>query len=264
MKNEIRNAVVGFAVACLLTTGALAQDIVSVDGEWRATLDTNGTGQITNLFNQGGNLDNLFETLWYEASNFTGGVSARVENMYSRVSQNIGANSASFSMLRNDGRMDLDILVNMISGPNGGARFSLTWTFNGQGTEGLKGFTYADLDVNASAGGDTAMFDVASQSIVQSDAPVTIYFGGTQNYKSWEIQTFAGLRNALDGGRGQLTNSGGGGSADWTAALSSELVTLDAGDSLTLTFQIGSLVPAPAALALLGMTGPVGFRRRRR
>ncbi len=252
----------GLLAAALLANGAQAQDIVSTDGEWRATLDSNQTGQITNLFDNGGTRDNLFEALWYEASNFTGGVSARVESMYSTISSNIGANSASFSLMRSDQLVRLDVNVNMISGPNGGALFDLTWT--NMGNRGpFKPFAYADLDVNGSAGGDDASFDVGSMSIIQTDAPVTIYFGGTQNYKSWEIQTFAGLRNDLDGGRMQLTNSGGGNNADWTAALSGALVILDNEDSMTFTFLLGGLAPAPGAIALLGLAGLARTRRRR-
>ncbi len=262
MKNAIRNGVVGFGVACLLSTGALAQDIVSTDGEWRASLDTNGTGQLINLFDNGGTRDNLFETLWYEASDFTGGFSRRIETFYNRTSSNIGANSASFSLMRSDGTVRLDVDIDMISGTNGGALFSLTWT--NMGPRGaFKPFAYLDLDVNASAGGDDAMFDVASMAIIQTDDPVTIYFGSTQNYKSWEIQTFSGLRQALDGGRSQLTNSGRVINGDATSALSGALVILDNEDSMSFTFLIGGLAPAPGAIALLGLAGLARTRRRR-
>jgi hypothetical protein len=254
--------ITGLAVAALLASGAYAQDITSADGEWRATLDSNGTGQITNLFNLGGSTDNLFETLWYEASDFTGGLTQRVENIYTNTSSVIGADSASFALMRVDGLIRLDVNVNMISGANGGARFDLTWTNMGP-TSLFKPFAYADLDVAASAGGDSALYDASIQSIVQSDDGVDIFFGGTQDYKSWEIDTFADLRTALDGGRSQLLGAGGGSEMDFTAALSGAEALLFDEDSLTFTFQIGGRVPAPGALALLGFAGLAGTRRRR-
>jgi MYXO-CTERM domain-containing protein len=257
----------GLALATVATPAAVAQDISSADGLWRATLDPfapgTGTGQITNLYTPASSTtDNLFETLWYEASDYTGGVSARVESIYTNISSNIGADSASFALMRNDGLMQLDVNVSMIDGAAGGARFSLTWTNMGSAPESVKGFAYADLDIDGSAGGDNASWDAAKQSILQSQVG-SIYFGGLESYAAWEITTFSSLRTALDGGVTELASAGGGTNADFTGAISGNAMVLGSGESMTFRFQLGGPVPAPGALALLGLAGLTGTRRRR-
>ena len=69
--------------------------------------------------------------------------------------------------------------------------------------------------------------------------------------------------NNLDAGITQLANAGGGIDSDFTSGLSSEELDLAPGSSLSMTFQIGGLAPAPGALALLGLAGLAGGRRRR-
>jgi MYXO-CTERM domain-containing protein len=261
MRNA-RWATVGLLGLALTAPAALAQDISSPDALWRATLDTNGTGQITNLYTPSSSTtDNLFETLWYEATD--GGLSTRIEGNYTNTGSVVGANSASFSLVRNDGVFGLDVAVNMANGAGGGAQFALTWTNLSSSTRVHKAFAYADLDIAGSAGGDDSAW--TGSAIYQSEAGSGIYFGNLQAYKSWEITTFASLRTALDGGIAQLANAGGGVSADFTGAISGFETTLAPGDSYTFRFSLNSDgTPAPGALALMGIAGLVGTRRRRR
>ena len=87
----MRKSVLSLAVVALLVPAASAQ-ITSPDGMWAGTIDGNNTGQLTGVAFLGN--DDLFETLFYEASD-PGGVTQRVEANYGPISQIIGANSPS-------------------------------------------------------------------------------------------------------------------------------------------------------------------------
>lgn len=258
----MRKALIVLLTVGLLAPAAFAQ-IVSPDGVWFATIDPNNTGQITALDRAG--TGELFETLFYEASDANGGLTWRVENNYQPVSQNIGPNSASFVSMRSDGNIRLDTVVTMLSGASGGA--SITTTYTNVSADGrvkrLKPFIYADLDVNGTFGGDFAQYLGASNAIEQSDSGDVMWMGGAQVYKSWEIQVFAGLRTSLDNGTDQLTNSGGGGPDDFTGALAGAAVVLEPGQSVSLHVGIGGAgIPEPATLTLLGL-GTLALIRRR-
>ncbi len=236
------------ACVALVASSGLAQIITSPSGDWSATLDAGApsgrNGQLTNLSgpNGGNGLDNLFETLWYEATTSGGMLTRRVETMYSQTSENIEANSASFELLRNDGRLQLDVSIDMLDGPTGGAMHDLLWTNVGADPIDVKPFAYADLDVDGAFSGQDSRWLFGTQAVDQIN-PMTggrIWFGATGGpYKSWEIAIFAGLRDALDGGVAQLSSSGGGGGADFSSAVSGQAITLQPGDAIRLRFGIG-------------------------
>lgn len=235
------NTAIAIGAACmLLPAAARAQAISSPDGEWRATLDAAGHGQITNLFNADGSTDNLFETLWYEVSDTTGGVSSRIETNWTVSDSSNDASSATFSATRNAGGMTMDGTLTMLDGEaEGGALYSFTFTNTGTEAEEFNVYLYVDLDVSASAGGDAAMFDTEANAVAQSDA-TTIFFGSTDAYASYEINTFAGLRTALDAGLDSLSDSGDNpGPADLTCALSGVGDILAPGESFNITLGIG-------------------------
>ena len=122
---------------------------------------------------------------------------------------------------------------------------------------------YADIDAEPGAGGDSAAWLPGPMAIEQSDSLALWWMGGAGPYKSWQIDTFAGLRTALDGGVNQLTSAGGGGPADWTAALAGASVRLEEGDSVSLHVGIGGAgIPEPTTLTLLGL-GALALARRR-
>ncbi len=247
------------------------QDITSPDGMWRATLDSGAPsgpiGQIVTLFGPWApDVDNLFETLWYEASSANNQFTWRVEDNYDSIFQNVGPHSAQFSAIRNDEQIRLDVEVTMLNGSSGGAQFDLQYTNIGDREGSFKPFAYADLDVAGTFGNDFAEFLDGPGAVEQRDldAGKTLWFGGMGPYKSWEIDLFPVLRGALDAGRSQLISSGGGGPDDFTAALAGEKVLLGPGDSVRISFGLGGVgIPAPGALALLGLAGLVGTRRRR-
>ena len=252
------------AVVCLVSP-ASGQIITSPDGMWTGTIDPNFTGQLTGVALFGN--DDLFETLFYEASGANGNMTWRVEQNYNPVSQNIGANSATFRSMRNDGRIRLDTSVVMLNGPSGGALFRMTYTNvdPAGGTERLRPFFYADIDADPGAGGDSAQWLAASNAIEQFDIGALWWIGGAEVYTGWEIETFPALRTVLDGGVSSLSNAGGGGLADWTGVLSGALVSLNPGQSVSMTVGIGGAgIPSPASISLLGLGALILTRRRRR
>ena len=224
------------ATVCLIST-ASGQVISSPDGIWTGTIDPNNTGQLTDITFNG--LDDIFETLFYEASTGSGGFTWRVEQNYAPVSQNIGANSATFRSMRFDQKIRLDTSVVMVNGPSGGAIFTTTYTNVGTIPEELQPFFYGDIDANGTFTGDSAQWLPASNAIEQTDAGALWWMGALEVYTGWEIDTFVLLRNALDSGVINLLNSGGGGSADWTGALSGPLVSLNPGASVSMTVGLG-------------------------
>ena len=268
VQGVLKKGVVVAAVMALIVPAAVAQDITSPNGDWRATIDPNFTGQITNLFGPWAPAtDNLFESLWYEASTTSDQRTIRVEQNYTAISQNIGDHSATFQLRRNDGLVRLDVLIEMLDGASGGAQYEL-WYTNESGEElGFKPFVYVDYDVGGSVQ-NLADWLVQEQALEQSNPAngKVVWLGGKGPYKSWQIGTFSGLRTLLDDGVEQLTSSGGGGGqvADWTAAIAGQKILLGDEDSLHFSFGMGGAgIPEPATLGLLLVGGLVALRRRR-
>ena len=225
------------ATVCLIST-ASGQIITSPDNMWTGTIDPNSTtGQLTGITVNG--VNNIFETLFYESSDGSGGFTWRVEQNYSPVSQNIGANSASFVSMRNDGRIRLDASVEMLNGLSGGALFITTYTNVSTTVENFQPYFYADVDADPGFGGDSAQWLAASNAIEQFDTGALFWIGGAEVYTAWEIDVWPILRSALDAGVNNLLNSGGGGLDDWTGALSGPSVSLSPGESVSMIMGVG-------------------------
>ena len=238
------------SAACvfLLASTGLAQ-ITSPDGLWVATLDNAAggrNGQITDLSgpNGGGGADNVFESLWYEATSTGGMLTRRVEGNYNQVSENIGAHSATFELLRNDGLLRLDVSLDMVDGPTGGLLHELVWTNVSNNAIDVKPFAYVDLDVDGAFPGQDSRWLLGTSAVEQTNpgSGAIIWFGSTGHpYKSWEIAPFALLRTDLDNGTAQLRSSGGGVGDDFSSAVSGVSLTLQPGESNRLKFAIGGV-----------------------
>ncbi len=115
----------------------------------------------------------MFETVWYDATPAnTGGLTERVEYNYTPVSEVVGPHSASFTLDRNTGGLQLVVDVTMLDGPTGVALIDLTWTNTGGSVTPLKPFAYVDLDVfNRTFADDYAEWLPAEQAVAQRHDP---------------------------------------------------------------------------------------------
>ena len=246
------------AGSCLIAP-ASGQVISSPDGRWTGIIDPNNTGQLTEIIYNGSS--DVFEILFYEASLANGNQTWRVEQNYGPVSQSIGVNRATFVSMRNDGRIRLDTRVVMFSDPRGGALFTTTYTnVTAASVERLRPFFYADVDAEPGSGGDTAHWLAFSHTsaIEQFDTHATWWIGVAEIYAGWEIAKYPDLRTVLDGGVSVLSNAGGGGLANWTGALSGALVSLNPGESVSMTVGVGgsSVGQCPCVCDIDTSSGP--------
>jgi len=120
-------------------------------------------------------------------------------------------------------------------------------------------FNYTDYDVNATSGTDNAIGGIPVISV--TDGPWTINFEGL-GATNYQVTGFSTLRSLLTNTAvNDLNNTGlPFGPGDFTGAFQ-WVVTLQPGDSITLVERLG--IPAPGALALVGLGGLVAARRRR-
>jgi len=128
-------------------------------------------------------------------------------------------------------------------------------------------FNYVDFDVSATAGGDSASwFDQANNIMNIVDGANTVQYQGL-GANAYQVQPFATLRTALtDAGITNLNNTGlPFGPGDFTGAFQwNRLLTIGQTTTVSVAFAVNMPVPAPSALALLGVVGLAARPRRRR
>ncbi len=229
------------------------QSITSADGAWRAVLDA--AGQVAGLFPEDQpTLDNVFETLVYEAGTHSGGLSRRVETNYTVTIGPIVDQERTHSFTRlekSDGALlSIEIENFMISSPEGGVLVVIRAINKGTEPIDTKLFYYCDFDISQSAGNDEAetIFDPGTNRLLAIEQfdfippAKPLWFGGCPNYKSWQIGLFPALRNSLDAGIAQLGSIDGTvpGPADHTCALSTEAAFLEPGQSIEMQTGIGA------------------------
>ena len=267
---------VGMVCVGLAATVSLAQGtIVSPDGLWRADIDA--FGQVNNFFPAGQpNSDNVFESFIYEATSQNNQLTWRVEDHYVQAFKNVFPNRAVVRLDKITGApLSIDVFVNMLNGPSGGAQYDIFWTHKGAPGSppiSVKPFFYVDFDISGTFGNDEVSKLPGALGWEQFERDPAgnrikpLWFGGKlPGYKSWEADAFPLLRNRLDAGIDQLQHSSGPPPpADFTTALSGEKLLLQPGGSLALRFGIGGPgIPEPSTLALLGI-GALALVRRRR
>jgi len=182
--------------------------------------------------------------------------------------------------------------VALLDWTSGGVNFNLNITIaDGAGTEQcdlfqtmiatnttgaditLALFHYADIDLSRNLIGgstafndDTALMNGAGNSQVLTDVPTGNQLTWSAPAASaWEIRPFSSLGTAIRSATTyNLVNAGSPfGPADYTGAYQWNVV-LAPGQSITFASNMSvTTIPAPGALALLGLAGLVGTRRRR-
>lgn len=257
----MRKLVYSLAVVAVCTGSAWATvDISSPDGMWVATVEGNvgseagRIGQATNLRING--TDTLFESLHYLSINGAGSV--RVEGNWTNTAWNNDAHSFTGSMT--NGVLDIDVAGTMLSGPSGGLQLDFTYTNISSTAVRVKPFYYVDYDV-AGAGGNTA--NQLGNGWEQSNSGITVWAIGKGTIKSMELQPFPSTRDWLDGGASQLRDLFDPGPNDLAGAIAWDEVSLEPGQSFSVSYGLGGPgIPEPATLSLLALGGLALLRRR--
>jgi hypothetical protein len=127
-------------------------------------------------------------------------------------------------------------------------------------------FNYTDFDVSATAGGDSGVWlDQPNDIMKITDGANFAEYRGV-DADAYQVTAFATLRGLLTNTViNNLNNTGlPFGPGDFTGGFQWNRV-IAAGDSASVVaiYAINQSVPAPGALALLGLAGLVGTRRRR-
>ena len=231
--------------------GGCVFPIVSPDGLWSACVDS--FGQIVDLFTPDQPFsDNVFETLLYEASfPHSGGLSRRVEANFVVSAGPIvstAGDSTWTRLTKSVGGMSIEITNRMINGPAGGVQVQIRCENKGPQPITCKLFYYCDFNISNTFLDDeaTPLFDgtgrlVGIEQIDFLPPNKPLLFGGCPNYKSWQIDLFPTLQLTLDAGVPQLASADFTlpGPADHTAALASDEVLLEPGQSTTMEVGIG-------------------------
>lgn len=124
-------------------------------------------------------------------------------------------------------------------------------------------FHHTDIDLNGTFGGDSATLQ-GSDTMNVFDGPQGLSWQGV-GANAYQVAAFNSLAplhtNTVIN---DLNNTGlPFGPGDYTGSFQWNL-TIDVGGSATVTSIYTATIPAPGALALLGLAGLVGGRRRRR
>lgn len=287
----MRSMMLGVVAAAGLTSAASAQltSFVLNDGLFRYSEGTitgastrTGAGGGTANFgfaSGGGNLvtgDYLFQNWWW----YRGGQDTREYGLSNQV-QGIQLNPASaFVRYLEPGvdggaanlQFDLTYTLNQISPTQ--AAVTINWNITNLATfpQNVSFFSYTDADVGTSLSDDFANYvsgpGLNYMRVDATNADPSQFFtvGADLSLNdAWQMAAFTSTRLGLsDALVTNLPNSASPFTGDFTGALQWDLV-LAAGESIggRVTKGYNYVVPAPGALALLGLGGLAAARRRR-
>lgn len=218
------------------------------------------TGPNASFSVDGGTTDHVFQNWWwYRLSTDTRENAFNSGAGVGETSSFVG-NTGMMQQFYPSFRADLTWEVESTGASTGFFTSRVTITNTSTSTISINLFNYMDVDMNGTAGGDSASL-IAPNLIEISDTVVSQYSGfDATNY---QVTTFATLRGALtDSDEDNFNNTGlPFGPGDFTGGFQWANIPVDPGfaRSVTITYAI----PAPASLAVLGL-GVLATSRRRR
>lgn len=181
--------------------------------------------------------------------------------------ENSAGNTATRSWTGLDGgRFNATLSFTLVDGAVAGqATLTQTMTITNTSANALDLalFNYGDFDVNNSSGTDVAT-SLASDIMQITDVSTVQWQGaGASAYQVTAYSTLSGL--LTDAAINNLNNTGlPFPSGDFTGAWQwNQSIAVGGSYSVTSTIAVNTAVPAPGALALLGLAGVAGGRRRR-
>lgn len=143
---------------------------------------------------------------------------------------------------------------------------TMTITNTGPAALSMALFNFSDYDVGGSASGDSASL-LDPVTIQANDTGGSFIQHRGVGADAWQVTAFNTLYTGLTNSTvGDLTNTGlPFGPGDYTGAFQwNESIAIGGSVSVTSVHSINMPVPAPGALALVGIAGLLGGRRRRR
>jgi MYXO-CTERM domain-containing protein len=232
------------------------------------TLSTAASGGLSNL-QPDGSTDHLFRNTWHWRIN---GVDTREFVFHSGAGFGFteagnGTNVGTQSWTGLGGTFNAVLTTTLTDGGAAGQALlvqSMAITNTGPAAISLAMFNFADYDVGGTAGTDNATL-FASDIIQITDGANTVQHQGA-GADAWQATAFNTLYTALTNiSVGDLTNTGlPFGPGDYTGAFQwNESVGAGATVVFTSVHGINTPVPAPGGLALAGLAGLIGRRRRR-
>lgn len=251
-------AIAGVACApAAFGQGTITDNTVSFD--WNSF---GGTGAVTD-YNVAGS-DHSFQTdFWHRI----GG--AGQETLFGApTSQNYAGDTATFTYnLANGVTATLVSVIQEVVANQSAIMFQTLTINNNSGRDlAMSMFHYQDYDVGGTFGDDSAVLQATNNMLVTDGGSNDFadYFG--PGASAWEVEPFPMLRNRLnDAAVDNWGNSGlPFGPADFTGSFQWDLSIPEGGSAtIRVGLSINTPVPAPGALALLGIAG-LAVRRRRR
>lgn len=164
------------------------------------------------------------------------------------------------------GGLTIETRYELAGGTNGSAQSTLneviTITNNSGADINFSFFQYADLDLGETTA-DSSLEILGGNTVRQRDAGGT-FFGGetilTPEPTDSQVGNFADVFNAVAGG--SLDGSTFAGPGDLAWAFQWDFLSIENGDSIVISKK-KTIIPAPGAMALVGLGGLIAARRRR-
>lgn len=207
-----------------------------------------------------GNPDHLFQAWWWY----------RVEGVDTREFAFNGASSADWS-IPGTGRINYSyanfdaVMEFQVTGTSDGVGVltqTLTIINNTNDNMTINLFNYQDVDLGGTAGNDSAF--LAGPNVIRiTDAAPSDWIANYEGTNDYGVAGFAALRARLtDNNPDNFSGTGlPFGPGDFTGGFQ-WVLNLSPGSAATASATL-TIIPSPGAMALLGLGGLVGLRRRR-